>query len=290
MSSQQNEAMNRSIMRYAPKEKKYAQTVALTSRINISIGVDCVGHAKCYERLFGAMGFRMTALPFSDLQRMWRKKEYSRIYLGLQKVKKHWQLTARNKMIDGVAKMELDSKEEGWWYASSIHVEVECDIERDTEGEQPAKKKARQVNNPLTNTQEGGCKCGADYHKRVTSKNCPWKGWSKTVVSQNYERRLTSLKKMSEGSEPACATVASCSGSTENIVLSTSNYLAPSPTVILPGVPTEKIVQLTIKYSGANANQKGYDTEFWNPMVCDTFTHVTHPVGLLHRFYSKDSY
>jgi hypothetical protein len=88
MSSQKNEAMNGSIMRYAPKEKMYARTMALTSWINIAIGIDCVGHTKFYEQLFRAMGFQKTALTFSGLQRMWRKKEYGRIYLGQKKVKK----------------------------------------------------------------------------------------------------------------------------------------------------------------------------------------------------------
>ena len=46
MSSQKNEAMNKSIMRYAPKDKTYARTMALTWRINLAIGIDCVGHAK----------------------------------------------------------------------------------------------------------------------------------------------------------------------------------------------------------------------------------------------------
>jgi hypothetical protein len=58
---------------------------------------------------------------------------------------------ARTKMIDGVAKMELDWEEERC-YASDIHVE-----EGDIEGEQPARKKAK-ANNSLTSTQE--CKCG----------------------------------------------------------------------------------------------------------------------------------
>jgi hypothetical protein len=46
--------------------------------------------------------------------------------------------------------------------------------------------------------------------------------------------------------------------------------------------PTKDLVQSTSQYIGANANQKGYDTEFGNPMVCDTITHVTHLVVLLH--------
>jgi hypothetical protein len=36
-------------MRYAPKEKTNGWMMALTSRVNIAIGIDCVGHAEFYE-------------------------------------------------------------------------------------------------------------------------------------------------------------------------------------------------------------------------------------------------
>jgi hypothetical protein len=65
------------------------------------------------------------------------------------------------------------------------------------------------------------------------------------VVPKNYEKRLLSLKNVSDGSEPACSTVPSSREPTNNIVLSTSNILAPSPTVVLPTVSTKEIVQLT---------------------------------------------
>ena len=67
MSSQKNKAMNKSIMRYAPKDKMYCRTMGLTSRINIAIGVDSVGHAEYYQRLFQVMGIRHTELTFSGL-------------------------------------------------------------------------------------------------------------------------------------------------------------------------------------------------------------------------------
>jgi hypothetical protein len=85
------------------------------------------------------------------------------------KGQKHRQLAARTKMIDGVAKMEADKKE-GQGYASARHLK-----EGYTESEQPARKKARH-NNSLTIAQQECTKCGARDHKRVLSKNCPWKG------------------------------------------------------------------------------------------------------------------
>jgi hypothetical protein len=213
MSSQKNEAMNRSIMRYAPKEKTYCRTMALTSRINIAIGVDSVGHALFYQRLFKRMGFKCTEFTFSGLRRMFRKKEYGRMYSGLKKTKLQRRLKARTKMSEGVSKMELDV-EEGRAYSSGIG--VEGDIEEDTDGQPRANKRAKKAkdNNTLT-----GCRCGSLEHQRVSSKKCPFKGMSnkeidKRIKEMNLTRQTGSTETVS--GEP-----------TEESVQSTSKYLAP---------------------------------------------------------------
>jgi hypothetical protein len=158
--------------------------MSLTSQINLSIGIDCVGHAQYYDRLFCSMLFTCTALTFSGLRRMWRKKEYGRMYSGKKKVRLLRWPAARTKMENGVKKM-IDDAKAGRGYASGIRVRGE--EEDDVAGESPARKKVRH-NNPLTNTQ--GCKCGATDHKRVTSSCCPWKGLSKIEVKKNYEKRM----------------------------------------------------------------------------------------------------
>jgi hypothetical protein len=89
-------------MRYAPKYKTYALTMLLESHINLSIKIDCMGHAQYYERLFNTMKFRHSVLTFSGLRRMWRKKEYRRMYTGLKRVRLRRQLAARTKMVHGV--------------------------------------------------------------------------------------------------------------------------------------------------------------------------------------------
>jgi hypothetical protein len=52
MHLQKNEVMNKSIMRYCPKEKMYCRTMSLTWRINLAISIDMLGHTKLYEELF----------------------------------------------------------------------------------------------------------------------------------------------------------------------------------------------------------------------------------------------
>jgi hypothetical protein len=206
MSSQKNEAMNRSIMRYAPKDRMYARTMSLTSRINLSVGIDCIGHAKYYERLFGRMRFRHTStLTSSGLRRMWRKKEYGRMYAGLKSVR--LRLAMRTKMEKGVTKLKAD-KADGRDYASGIRVGEETD---DVEGEEPAKKNAPpKHNNPTLTSAQMSCKCGAVDDQRVTSKLCPWKGLSEVERSRNYEKRMSEVRELEKMKSEASATSQPC--------------------------------------------------------------------------------
>jgi hypothetical protein len=71
-SSQKNEAMNKSLMRYVPKDKTYCKTMSLTSRLSIAISIDTLGHSEYFLRLFRSMKFRTTELTFSGLCQMWR--------------------------------------------------------------------------------------------------------------------------------------------------------------------------------------------------------------------------
>jgi hypothetical protein len=80
--------------------------MVLTSRINLAIGIDTLGHAKVCEELFETMGFTHTELTFSGLRRMWRRKEFGRIYSGLRTVKRRRCFKQRDKMIEGTKKME----------------------------------------------------------------------------------------------------------------------------------------------------------------------------------------
>jgi hypothetical protein len=46
MNLQKNEAMNRSIMQYIPKDKIYSRTMAFTSRLNLAVSIYSLGHAE----------------------------------------------------------------------------------------------------------------------------------------------------------------------------------------------------------------------------------------------------
>jgi hypothetical protein len=107
MHLQKNEAMNKSIMRYCPKDKTLCRTMVLTSRIHLAIGIDTLGH----QSFFSTMGFTRTRVTFSGLRRMWKNKEYGRMYSGLRKVKRRRRIKQRDRMIEGTKKMVLDANE-----------------------------------------------------------------------------------------------------------------------------------------------------------------------------------
>jgi hypothetical protein len=76
---QKNEATNKSIMRYCPKDKTFCKTMVLTSRIHLAIGIDRLGHASFFEEIFCSMGFTATDVTFSGLRQMWKNKENGRM-------------------------------------------------------------------------------------------------------------------------------------------------------------------------------------------------------------------
>jgi hypothetical protein len=190
MHSQKNEAMNKSIMRYCPKEKTYCRTMSLTWRINLAISIDSLGHATLYEELFEKMDFTPTELTFSGLRRMWRKKEYGRMYFGQRTVKRRRRIKNREAMATGAKKLEDDAKE-GRAYSSGMRMRDENGVEGEGSETRPIKRARTTNNNKLTRTSGDGCKCGAKDHKRTSSSQCPWYGMPRKEVAANYAQRLT---------------------------------------------------------------------------------------------------
>jgi hypothetical protein len=188
MSSQKNEAMNKSIIRYVPKDKTLCKTMSLTSRLCMAISIDSIGHSEFYVRLFAAMKFEATELTFSGLRRMWRKKEYGRIRQGRKKVKLDRRLALRKLMIEGCKKQEKDI-EEGLAYSSGMRMADENEGESEGE-ERPTKKARKATDNSNKRTTGATCRCGGQDHKRITSKACPWKGLSQKEISEKYAVRI----------------------------------------------------------------------------------------------------
>lgn len=253
MSSQKNEAMNKSIMRYVPKDKTLCMTMALTSRLCIAVSVDTLGHSVFYVQLFSAMGFATTELTFSGLRRMCRRKEYGRIRQGTKKYKLDRRLALRKRMIEGVEKLEKDA-EDGKAYSSGMRMAASNDNEKEYEnnensgetnggttkkapppnnttdanqptclsrsemrmagsdrgdnenenneitedenarnGEATGRKRARRADKTTENNKRTAavtCRCGGRDHKRISSKDCPWRGLCQEEITKKCGEKI----------------------------------------------------------------------------------------------------
>jgi hypothetical protein len=104
------------------------------------------------------------------------------MYHAMKTVKQRRQINARQKMIDGVKKMEADIRD-GMAYSSAICLEDEDEDERNCE--EPAKKKKKTINsNKRTSSRkkEEGCKCGGRDHQRISAMEGAFNRWLQKIM------------------------------------------------------------------------------------------------------------
>ena len=73
--TQKNEAMNTSIMKYAPKSKTYCKTLSLKVRVCIAASTNCTGHELFWKKVLQRMKLEMSSELQARLQYMDRMKE-----------------------------------------------------------------------------------------------------------------------------------------------------------------------------------------------------------------------
>jgi hypothetical protein len=179
-SSQKNEAMNKSITRYVPKDSTFSESKSLASRIDLAIGVDSVGHPEYYQRLFDKMTIKLPGITKRVLEKMNNKRKYDQIYQALPKRKRIRSNNKFAKMKDGLKKQMADK-------AIGLSYETGMNLAENTDevGEEKSKKK------------KDFCKyCGATTHKTRRSKSCKYNGWTDLAV--NAEMVRINLSKATE--------------------------------------------------------------------------------------------
>ena len=84
----QKKAMNKSIMKYAPKDCEYSRTMSLNHRVLIALGVDLVGHYHFGMGVSLVLGLSQEIIT----KYFWKKQEecrqYMQRYCKRKKVKK----------------------------------------------------------------------------------------------------------------------------------------------------------------------------------------------------------
>jgi hypothetical protein len=75
-------AMNKSVTKYAPKDRMYCGTMSLSSRTHAAAGIDSVGCMQYWTRVFvGKLGFpQLPVLTRMNLEKMDKRKDWIRVH------------------------------------------------------------------------------------------------------------------------------------------------------------------------------------------------------------------
>jgi hypothetical protein len=76
--SQKNEALNRMVMQFAPKETQYSTTESLHGRVSRVVGIDSLGNVDYYTRLYKRCGILVSTSAAGALIRFLEKKDIKR--------------------------------------------------------------------------------------------------------------------------------------------------------------------------------------------------------------------
>jgi hypothetical protein len=200
-SSKKNEALNKAIMKVAPKHKTFCATMSLSDRVNFVLVTDSLGYAeginRILQKLGGEVDYCLNPVSMDYWKRVDAFKEKVRIRQKSPVVKK-----ARAKQkSDGIRLGLLQQKhdyEKGQTYGTGIALD-EQQQEVSTVGRK-RKRKARRVSG---NNENYGCcpHCKRTDHLRRTFRGCPYNkknlatSTTATAVPVTVEKSTAELKK-----------------------------------------------------------------------------------------------
>ena len=166
LSSQKNESMNRSVMKFAPKYSCFGKTMSLFSRISMAVSINSIGQKSFYTRLFPRLGIAYGGtcdLCFVRADR--RFQVHARIK---QSAKTRRIRAARNstKWREELARMICDAKE-GKTYKTGSGVGL-----LSNNGTNTLDDLVEPTTLPSNRTKKR-CRCGSTEHARTSSLLCP---------------------------------------------------------------------------------------------------------------------
>jgi len=156
--SQKNEAMNKSITAYSPKDRVYSKSKSLRYRICVAIGVNSVGMEEYWSTVFGVVGVKVSPTMRKSFARVDREETSKRECQKSPAVKAK-RAADNNRKISKQVKEDQEAYKRGATYRSGVAVEEEQE-QPEEDGRKPAAVRC--------------CKhCGSTSHQRISSSKCP---------------------------------------------------------------------------------------------------------------------
>ena len=117
--TQKNKAINKSVTKYAPKDRCYAKTMSLTARTHVAAGIDAVGRLQFWMRVLERVDVNMTPTLRTALTRQDKRKEYIRARQKKPEVKKH-RAKSKNETIKKETEADRKARSQGLVYGAGI--------------------------------------------------------------------------------------------------------------------------------------------------------------------------
>jgi hypothetical protein len=176
--SQKNEAMNKKVSKYAPKNRTYSRTLSLRSRVCMAVGTDGAGTKRFFEKVFREAGIPVNKKTSTFLKKVTAREEKKKEYQKKRTVKFR---RARNQKLKTAKGMQdnAEARRQGQDYGTGIAILGRNDAEdEETTGGSSTRKSMDppdgEVEVPVNKRPKKCCsKCGSTKHSRSTAKSCP---------------------------------------------------------------------------------------------------------------------
>ena len=183
--SQRNEATNRSISCFAPKDETFSSTKSLEYRVSIPIGISSVGWNEYISRVLDGIGIEPTNQTEKFLNLMSKRKDYKAEY----KKRKHVMMRRREKqraIVMGQKKLDAQDRRNGTTYKSGVGVFGDEQQKISTASN---KNNVEESSNKKSSTSRCS-KCFLFEHSRSSHKNCRMNKASLDELSAEQKAQL----------------------------------------------------------------------------------------------------
>ena len=179
LSSQKNESMNRSIMKYAPKHICFGKSTSLFTRIALAVGINSVGQAEMYKRIFSTLGiksYNSTDIYFKKEDTNFQKHSENKLSASTRRTR-----AARKsqKWRDELTKSIKDAND-GKTYQQGIGI-------ASAENNCTATTVSRVREGTVGNTRGQRCRCGSSTHLRTNNSQCRLNKKRKTMDDEHKD-------------------------------------------------------------------------------------------------------
>jgi hypothetical protein len=198
-SSKKNEALNKAIMKVAPKHQTFCLTMSLSDRVNFVLITDSLGYASGINRIMktitGDKGYSMNPVSQVYWQRVDAFKEKARIRQRSPAIKKQRAKQKSEAIRQGLLQQKHDA-EKGETYGTGIALE-----EKVTTGR---KRKAKRISSDNKKNNEKSMCCphckGKDHMRRsfaacpANKKNARTESTTATVIPVSAEKSTAEVE------------------------------------------------------------------------------------------------